>query len=361
MNSNRRTLRVGLIGCGKVAEEHHLPSLQLVSNVKVVALADQNEEKLDHLSRKYNIRRRYNNSNDLLADPEIDAIGVLTPTSSHCEIGVAALNAGRHVFLEKPLALSRIECDRLVEASRDTGKTKMICFNLRWHRLIVEAKRLVTSGVLGEIQVIRSIYTHYREGIGAPDWHRKLHLGGGVTFNESIHHFDLWRFVLDREVVEVHAFHNPSKQYEDETSVVGARLSGGVLGTIVNTFKTSPTSEIEILGSKGRLCINLYQFDGLRFYPYTIYPGSLNYRLKGLFKSIGQLAGFVPTMRRGGSFNETFVHAWDHFVDSALADRPATCTFEDGRRAVLITLAAVSSFQSERAVLVSGNNKLPCN
>jgi predicted dehydrogenase len=360
MTSKPRKLKIGLIGCGKVAFEHHLPSLKRIARAEIVAVADRQIDRLVRLTKDYPTVTQYTTAAELLQDPRVEAVGVLTHTPSHHEIGLAALQAGKHVFLEKPLALSRIECDRLVEAGRVSGNKTMVCFNLRWHRLIRQAKQIVSSGRLGSIVAIRSVYTHFRDGKDAPDWHRKLCHGGGVTFNESVHHIDLWRYLLRQEIEDIFAFHTPSATYEDETSVINARLSGGTLATAINTFQTSPTSELEIYGSRGRLALCLYRFDGLRFYSSSEYPGSFSTRMKAIPKAMTQLAGACPAMKRGGGFGETFYHAWSHFIDSIIADKHPDCSFDDGRQAVLASLAAIQSFQTNQLVAVAGDNRLPC-
>lgn len=360
MTTNNRNIKIGLIGCGKVAVEHHIPSLKRISRAEIVAVADIQPERLTCLTKDYSTTTKYATAAELIQDPRIEAIGVLTHTPSHHAISLAALYAGKHVFLEKPLALSRKECDQLVEAGRVSGKKTMICFNLRWHRLILQAKEILSSGRLGPIVAIRSVYTHFRDGIQAPDWHRKLCHGGGVTFNESVHHIDLWRYLLKQEIEEVFAFHAPSATYEDETSVINARLSGGTLATAINTFQTSPSNEIEIFGSNGRLVICLYRFDGIRFYSCSEYPGSLSTRIKGIPQTMKLLAGAFPAMKRGGGFGETFYHAWNHFIDSILSDKPSDCSFDDGRQAVLTSLAAIQSFRTNQLVAVDGDNQLPC-
>jgi predicted dehydrogenase len=353
-------LKIGLIGCGKVAVEHHLPSLKRISRAQIAAVADIQTDRLDGLTKDYAAATKYATAAELIQDPRIEAVGVLTHTPSHHEICLAALRAGKHVFLEKPLALSRKECDQLVEAGRASGKKTMVCFNLRWHRLIVQAKEILSSGCLGSIVAIRSVYTHFRDGAHAPYWHRKLCHGGGVTFNESVHHIDLWRHLLNQDIEEVFAFHAPSAIYEDETSIINARLSGGTLATAINTFQTSPSSEIEIFGSKGRLVICLYRFDGLRLYSCSEYPGSLSTRIKSIPRTMKQFAGAFPAVKRGGGFGETFFHAWNHFIDSIVSDKHPDCSFDDGRQAVLTSLAAIQSFRTNQVVAVAGDNRLPC-
>ena len=158
---------------------------------------------------------------------------------------------------------------------------------------------------------------------------------------------------MNQEVEDVFSFHNSSNTYEDETSVISARLSGGALATMTNTFKTSPTSEIEIFGSTGRLVIHLYQFDGLRFYPHYIYPGSLSTRIKAKIQTLKQFADALPSVNRGGGFGETFYHCWRHFINSVLDDKQPECSFYDGRQAVLTALAAIKSFSCDQMVSVN--------
>jgi predicted dehydrogenase len=177
-----------------------------------------------------------------------------------------------------------------------------------------------------------------------------------VTFNEGVHHIDLWRFLLQQEIEEIFAFHAPSATYEDETSVLSARLSAGTLATAVNTFRTSPSSEIEIFGSEGRLSICLYRFDGLRLYACSEYPGSLTARIKGLSRTMIDLAAACPAMVRGGDFGDTFYQAWSHFIDSISSGEPPECSFADGRQAVLASLAAIQSFETGQPVAVAQDN-----
>ncbi len=351
---------IGVIGCGKVALEHHLPSLKRVVGAEVVALADTDQKKTERLARAYRIANQCTTAEELLGDPSVDVVAVLVPTPDHHEIGMAALQAGKHVFMEKPLALSRSQCDELVDTARQAGTKTMTCFNLRWHRLIQEAKNFLASGRLGTIKAINSTYTHCRDPQHAQPWHRHLRFGGGVSFNESVHHFDLWYHLLHSDVEEVFALHRTSRDYEDESSMIAARFENGVLASCFNTFRTSPANEIEIVGDEGRLCINLYRFDGLQFFPSSVYPGSITLRANQAALSLKRFFGAISARQRGGFFAETFHGAWQHFIRCIQEDNEPSCSLSDGRRAVLAALAVVRSFNSEKSVRVDADNRLPC-
>jgi len=351
--STRKTIRLGIIGCGRVAEERHFPALQHLPNIQVVAVADIDADRMNSIANRFGIDHRYSDYRALLDRSDVDAVGILTPTQSHAEIGLAALNANKHVLIEKPLALNLTECDQLIARGADSSCKVVVGFNLRWHRLVQRACEFIQTGALGRIKAIHSIYTHYRLGENAPDWHRKLELGGGVSFNEAVHHFDLWRYLIKSEVEQVFSFSRPSLYYEDETQVTNACLSNGALATGVFTFKTGPTSEIEVYGDNGRLHLSLYRFDGFEFFSHNIYPGNIMDRLKKTMFTLAELPRAIPIMRRGGDFEATFYSLWQHFIDCINRDIASECTLEDGKRALQISLATMESASSKQPIQIS--------
>ncbi len=343
-------IKLGIIGCGKVSHERHVPALNLIPEIDIVAAADTQEDRVRAFASKHGIPKPYTDYQQLLNDPEVDAVGILTPTSSHTEIGLAALEANKHIFMEKPLALSIPDCDRLISRSKSSDVKVLLCFNLRWHRLVRLAKRELSLNKLGKIKAIRSVYTHFRDGQYAPDWHRILDSGGGVTFNESVHHFDLWNYFLNDRVKEITAMHGSDQFYEDESSVIAAIHENGVLGSVYNTFRTSPNSEIEIYGEKGRLYINMYRFDGLDFFPSNHYPGSISDRIKKMPLTIKLFTQAIPILRRGGDFQATFYNIWSHFADCIRDDNAPECTLEDGKLAIATAQGAITSFKSKEVI-----------
>jgi predicted dehydrogenase len=332
-------VRLGIIGCGRVAEERHLPPLLNLPEVRVVAIADLDLARSSRLADRLGAALRFEDYRALLDRSDVDAVAILTPTGSHAEIGIAALDAGKHVLVEKPLALNLAECDRFISRAGQSNCKVVVGFNLRWHRLVRRALDFLATGAAGRVKAIRSTYTHARTGETAPDWHRKLDLGGGVSFNEAVHHYDLWRLLTGSRIEQICSFSIPSPQYEDETNAVAARLSGGVTATGVFSMQTGPTSEVEIYGERGRLVLSLYRFDGLEFFPTSEYPGDLVDRLKKTLATVSSL----PLLRRGGDFQATFDGLWRHFIDCILLDLPSRCTLEDGRASVETALAALES------------------
>lgn len=336
-------VRVGIIGCGTVTNQHHLAALRRVPDARVIAAADVDDARLKAVADRWGIEHRYTDYRALLARKDIDAVAVITSTQSHAEIALAALSAGKHLFVEKPLALTVEECQHLVDCAARSSRRVMVGFNLRWHRLVRQMREIVSSGTLGKIHAVRSAYTHWRENQNIPEWHRTRARGGGVILNETVHIFDLWRFILGCEVVEIFGNTNGSPYYEDETSIVAARLSSDALASGAFSLKTAPHCEIEIFGEAGRLYLSLHRFDGLEFYPHQTFAGNLTNRLKNSARAFRAAPQIVASLRRGGDMEDTYRAEWQHFIDCVRQDKAPNCSLLDGMRAVQVAWAVVDS------------------
>ncbi|MGH7455209.1 MAG: Gfo/Idh/MocA family protein, partial [bacterium] len=263
MAKQEKFLKLGFVGCGRATEVLHLPALRQVPEAKVMALADVNPDQLKKVADEFQIEQRYADYQALLDDPALDVVAVCVPPQFHVEIALAVLEAGKHLFVEKPLALRLDECDRLIQKAKTANKKIMVGFNLRHHRLLQDAQRIIRQGDLGAIEAIRSTWTsairHHRT---IPAWRNQCEQGGGALFEIAVHHFDLWRYLLQGEVEEVYAFSRAEK-WPDETVTVMARMRNGVVISSLFSERTSDNNEIEIFGQQGRLRLSLYRFDGV--------------------------------------------------------------------------------------------------
>jgi predicted dehydrogenase len=282
----------------------------------------------------------------------MDAVAVITPPPSHAPIALDVIRAGKHLFLDKPMAMNLEECDCVVEAARVSGVKVLIGHNFRWHRLITQAREIVRGGALGAIRAIRSLYTHEHNTPDAQGWHLRRSSGGGVLFNDGVHHFDLWRFLLETDVLRVRCEAADSEWFEDDTCTVSARLSNGALASAVFSFSTAANSEIEIFGEKGSLLLSLYRFDGLEFTPSGVLPGSGRNRVGRWVNSLRSLPAGLAAVRHGGDFDATHIRIWQHWVECLLHDAVPACTPVDGRAAVAVALACQESASTGRAVSV---------
>ncbi|MGH9928814.1 MAG: Gfo/Idh/MocA family protein [Pyrinomonadaceae bacterium] len=352
MASANKSLKLGLIGCGQVTEHKHLLVLERLAGAEVVALADTDSERLRHVADRYHITNRYPDYRALLENPAIEAVAVCVPPQLHAAVAIAVMKANKHLLIEKPLALRSADCDRLLENAQSCQTKIMVGFHMRWHRLIQQARAMIQQGVLGTIESIRTVWNSpIRYDGSLPAWRYDRVSGGGALVEIAVHHFDLWRFLLQSEVEEVFAF----SRYEnrvDETATVTARLSDSVLASAVFSERTSHDIEVEIYGRNGRLRVSCLRFDGLEFYPASSVPGGIRTRIRNLAHGLKEAPHGVLNRLPGGEYMDSYRRQWQHFIDAVQNNKPVECTLEDGRRAVQIALSATESASYGRAVKV---------
>lgn len=194
-----KVYRIGIIGCGGIANGKHLPSLSKLKNVQLVAFCDIVVERAEEAAKKYGSTEAkvYADYTELLQDPSIDIVHVLTPNISHAEISIAALEAGKHVMCEKPMAKSAAEAKSMVEAAKRTGKKLTIGYNNRFREDSLYLKKLCEAGELGSIYFAKA---HAIRRRAVPTWGVFLDedkQGGGPLIDIGTHALDLTLWMMD--------------------------------------------------------------------------------------------------------------------------------------------------------------------
>jgi predicted dehydrogenase len=347
-------LRIGVVGCGRVTKDLHLPALRRLPEVGVGALADVDPERLEAVATQFGIAHRHTDYRALLDDPSIEAVAVCVPAQFHTEVALAALDAGKHILVEKPLALSLEDCTRVAERSTQAGRKAAMGLNLRFHPFVQHAREMIMGGSLGSVDSMRTVWTSgYQFRATTPAWRTSRATGGGALLEIGIHHFDLWRYVLQSEVTEVFAVERVDAAAE-VTVLVTAKMANGVMVSSLMSDRTSDSNELEIFGEAGRLRADLYRFDGLESYPSTGYAAGLRARLGQIVAQLPENLLRLPwAMREGGIFRASYLAEWQHFVDAIRRDTPLTCTLEDGRRALQVALSIMQSAATGNAVRVA--------
>ena len=193
-------LRIGIIGCGGIANGKHLPSLKaLASEVELVAFCDILEERAKKAADEYGAEgaKVYTDYTALLADKSIDVVHVLTPNRSHAEISIAALNSGKHVMCEKPMARSAADAHKMVEAAKASGKKLTIGYQHRHKPESAYIKKVINRGDLGEIYYSKAYAVRRR---GTPNWGvflNEYEQGGGALIDIGTHSLDLTLYLMD--------------------------------------------------------------------------------------------------------------------------------------------------------------------
>ncbi len=191
-----KTINVGVIGTGGIASNQHMPALEKQPDVKILAVCDVNEEAAKRAAERFNVNHIFTDYKKLLEMAEIDAVHVCTPNFLHMPPTVDALNAGKHVMVEKPIARNAIEGAEMVAAAKKNKKKLMVAQNMRFDGGSQTLKRIIDAGELGEIYFAR-VHALRRRGI--PSWGvfiDKEKQGGGPLIDIGVHILDLTLYLM---------------------------------------------------------------------------------------------------------------------------------------------------------------------
>jgi len=322
-----KTLGVGIIGCGRAAVDLHIPALAKVPGFRLSAVCDGDAQRLAQAAPANRTLSRHSGYRGLIADPTVDVVLVTVPPAHHAEIFVAAIEAGKHVYEEKPLALSRKEADRMATAAAAAPGRCVMGFNLRSHRLVRQARALLQAGAIGRLMALRT--TLIGGTVARPAWQRDPSEGGGAIFELGSHHFDLWRYLLNAETEEVRA-QSPSPT-DTSTATVSGRLANGTVAISLLALHGAATHDIEVIGEGGVLRLSLYRGDSLEIGPAS--------RVGRVANWVRQLPGAARSARLGGDYLDSFRCHWLR-AGACFRGGESPATLEDGRRALDIALAA---------------------
>lgn len=196
---NLKKVRIGIIGCGGIANGKHMPSLKALTNVEMVAFCDIILEKAEKAAKEYGTSdaKVYQDYKELLKDGSIDAVHVCTPNKSHAEISIASMKADKHVMCEKPMAKKAADALAMVKTAEATGKKLTIGYQHRHKEESTYLKKAVDRGDLGEIYFAKSYAIRRR---GTPNWGVFLNeeeQGGGPLIDIGTHSLDLTLWMMD--------------------------------------------------------------------------------------------------------------------------------------------------------------------
>lgn len=346
------SIRLGIIGCGRVTQQVHLPVLREMTQLSVAALADADAERLQNTADHFGIASRYSTADELLNDSQLDAIAICTPAITHAELTTKAIATDRHVFVEKPLALNVSEGEGMVAAAKRTKKICVIGFNLRCHRLMRRAREALARGEIGRISQIATIWgSDMQHDPALPDWRRKVKTGGGALIEIGVHHIDACAFLLNDKIDIVQVF-DRSNACEGESASLVARTGSGTLITCVFSQNTSPIHEIRILGDGGALSFSPFRADSFALHRVGEKPDYWRQRLPS-FARLRELPELLGVMRRGGDYVGSIREEWNAFAAAVRGEASPVTTFENGLTALRVIDAAQKSCATGAPVKVA--------
>lgn len=259
-------MQVGIIGCGKVAQIRHIPEYAAHPGVRIAGYYDFNAERAGELAKTYG-GRVYESVDELLSSPEIQAVSVCTANSSHAEITIKALKAGKHVLCEKPMAISLEECEAMVRAAEENGCQLMIGQNQRFAKAHVRAKALLEEGLIGEVLTFKTTFGHggpetWSVDAGTGNWFfDKKRAAMGAMADLGVHKTDLIQYLLGRKVTAVTARMTTLDKRDASGELVGVddnaiciyEMEGGAMGTMTAswTYYGREDNSTILYGTKG--------------------------------------------------------------------------------------------------------------
>ena len=257
---------IGIIGCGKIAQVRHIPEYAEHKDAKLLGFYDINLERAAALAAQYG-GTAYATVEELLANPDIDAVSVCAANFAHAELTIAALNAGKHVLCEKPMAITLAECEAMVEAAKKNGKFLMIGHNQRLAKAHALARKLIVDGLIGDIVTFRTTFGHggpetWSVDPGLNTWFfDKTRAAMGAMADLGIHKTDLIQFLTGQQVVRTTARVTTLDKKDasgnlisvDDNAICIYEMSGGAFGTMTAswTYYGAEDNSTVLYGTKG--------------------------------------------------------------------------------------------------------------
>lgn len=255
MNSkpnNLPPLRWGLISTARINKALFNP-LRASERNELVAVASRSQDKARSYAAHWDIPKAYGSYQAMLDDPEIDVVYNSLPNSLHAEWSIKALQAGKHVLCEKPLATSLEDVDAMQTAAQSTGKNLTEAFMYRHHPQTIRVKELVDSGILGDLRVIKGEFTFDIQDEG--DVRLDPGLGGGSIWDVGCYPINYMRYILGEEPREVFGWQFAGQSGVDEVFAGQLRFAGDVFGLFDSGFRSPFRSRFEIVGSEATIVI----------------------------------------------------------------------------------------------------------
>ena len=251
-------VRWGVIGAGGIADRRTIPGMMLCDNAELVAVMEINMELAEKCRAKWGCKKAYDSEAALLADPEIDAVYIASPVFLHAQQAMAAADAGKHILIEKPLAMTSSEGQKVIEYCKEKGVLIAAGLMMRFGAYVQAMKKAVAEGKIGKpVSAYAQFTCWYPDMPGA--WRQKKANGaGGAMMDMGVHCIDLLQYILGSKAKDVAAFHDTlSFNYEvEDSSTVLIRMENGTQCVVQSNFNIPDDAakwRIELFGDQGRL------------------------------------------------------------------------------------------------------------
>jgi UDP-N-acetyl-2-amino-2-deoxyglucuronate dehydrogenase len=344
VTDNARPLTFGIVGCGSIATQH-LEAIGSVDGTRLGGVMSVSAGRARGVGERWGVAWT-TDLDELLDRGDIDAVSILTPSGLHASQAISALARGKHVLVEKPIALSVPDADAVIDEAGKRGLTVATVSQRRFEPVMEALHAAVADGAFGAISLILTEGLYYRPQAyyDSSPWRGTVALDGGVLMNQAIHMIDLVRW-LGGPVGSVTA-HLATRTHEmeaEDTAVVSLQFASGALGSVVATTSATPEfpPELRLYGDAGHV------------------------RIAGEAPTEWEVPGYstpssgAPTIASEtasatwGTTAAGYVRQYTDFIGAIRSGRPPTVTARDGRNAVEIVTAAYESSRTGHAVTLT--------
>jgi predicted dehydrogenase len=248
-------LRVGIVSTAAIARLKVIPAIQKADHCEVVAIASRDPNLADRVAAELGIPIAHGSYEALLADPQVDAVYIPLPNHLHASWTIAAVEAGKHVLCEKPLALSAADAERMIAAADRAGVRLMEAFMYRLHPSWVAARELVASGRIGRLTAVQSWFSYNNED--PTNIRNILDVGGGALYDIGCYCINLSRMLFGSEPVRVDGLviRDPTGGTDTVTSGVLGFASG--IASFTCSTRAENDQRVDIYGSSGRISVEI--------------------------------------------------------------------------------------------------------
>lgn len=346
-----KKLRFGIIGAGGIADRRTIPGMMLARNVEVTAVMEVNAEHAEALRQKYGARYACTTAEELVSIPEVDAVYIASPVVYHMEQAMLAADHGKHILLEKPIAMNASEGDKLLAYCAEKGVMVAAGFMMRFGAHVMTMKRSVAEGKIGQVVSGYSQFTLWcprEEG----NWRQvKAKSGGGCLMDMGVHCIDLMEYIIGSRVCEVGAFNDTvAFDYDvEDSSTVILRMKNGAQCVVQTNFNIPDEVSkwrLEFFGTRGRLMGDtvIGQNDG----------GKLNAAF------LDGVVGYSATQNHAdmegdfleGDFGNMYTREVESFADSVLCGKPLEVPASDALHVQKVIEAAYRSSEEHRLIAI---------
>jgi predicted dehydrogenase len=336
--------RVALLGLGAIAQVVHLPILSQLDGADLVGVCDDDFAKARAIAGRFGIPRVFRDDDEVFAADDIDALVICTPSHMHEAQAIAALESGKHVLVEKPLALDAAAAQRVIDAANRTGKAVMVAMNNRYRPDAMALKPFADGGELGDVFLVRGAWLNRKVRVLRPTWrHKKATAGGGAMMDLGVQTLDLALWLMGFPKVDsivCHTHHSPGFEVEDTAAMI-LRLAGGA--GISLTVSWSLVAErdrhyLRVLGTRGSGAIS----------PLAVY--------KEMETGLIDVTPSLPPGREN-PYTASYRHELQHFVRVVRGEEQVAVPREQVELMRIVALAYRSAAeQREVSALSDGGN-----